>query len=247
MAPTQPKHEHATLNLAILSLYLGNHPISQTPLNSPAPSPDHSPNPVNPPNHNLDHTMHTFQLLDHNPESSATFTLRPPCALPSESNLHWTWVGENGHFMTNGTFRENSRSNFDTDSDETVLLFNLVRQNEDCPDWVRRDAWSRGQIPVVPDPFIDNLVQRVDRNRLRFEFGDSSAGPQIRRPQDLGQDESWAQYLANNEPQVESAHSHIVSLDTGLSNILNIEITNPGPSPPSLALVAFDLGQPLNS
>ena len=83
----------------------------------------------------------------------------------------------------------------------------------------------------------------------------------------MGQDESWAQYLANNEPQVESAHSHIVSLDTGLSNILNIEITNlgpsppslalvnilnieitnPGPSPTSLALVAFDLGQPLNS
>ena len=83
--------------------------------------------------------------------------------------------------MTNGTLRENSRSNSNIDSDETVLMFNLDRLNEGCLDWVRRDAWSRGQIPVIPDPLIDNLVHGVDRDRLSFEVGDSSTGPQIRR------------------------------------------------------------------
>ena len=161
---------------------LSKHPISQSPLNSPTSSPNHPPNPINSTNHNLDHTLHTFQPFDHNPKSFATFTLRPSCALPSRSNLHWTWIGEHGLFTTNGTLRENSRSNSDTDSDETVLMFNLDRLNEGYPDWVRRDAWSRGQIPVIPNPFIDNLVQRVDRNRLRFGVGDSSTGPQIKRP-----------------------------------------------------------------
>ena len=127
---TQPEHEHATLNSAILSLSLSNQPISQSPLISPASFPDHPPNPVNSTNHNPNHTLHTSQPLDHNHESSATFTLRPPCALPSESNLHWTWIGEHGPFMTNGTLREISRSNSDTDSDETVLMFNLDRLNE---------------------------------------------------------------------------------------------------------------------
>ena len=225
---------------------LSNHPISQSPLNSPASSPNHPPNPINSTNHKIDHTLHTFQPFDHNPKSFATFTLRPSCALPSKSNLHWTWIGEHGPFMTNGTLRENSRSNSDTDSDETVLMFNLDRLNEGYPDWVRRDAWSRRQIPVIPNPFIDNLVQRVDRNRLRFGVGDSSTGPQIRRIHDLGQDESWTQYLANDESQVESAHNRTVSLDTGLNNIHNIAITNLGPGPPSPASVASDPGQHIN-
>nr|POE50299.1 hypothetical protein CFP56_48007 [Quercus suber] len=249
MDPTQLEHEHTTLNSTILSLSLSNHPISQTPLNSPASFPYHPPNPVNSPNHNLDHTMHTSQPPEHNPKSSATFTLCPPCALPSESNMYWTWVGENGPFMTNGTLRKNSRSNFDTDNDETVLLFNLDRLNEDCLDWVRRDAWSRGQTPVVPDLFIDNLVQRMDRNRLRFEVGDSSAEPQIRRPQDLVQDESWTQYLADNKPKMESAHNCTVSLDTGLSNICNTEITNLGLGHPPLLQEGtnFDTFEPPSS
>ena len=46
--------------------------------------------------------------------------------------------------MTNGVLRRTSRSSSATDSDETVLLFNLDRLNEERPEWVRRDAWDRG-------------------------------------------------------------------------------------------------------
>ena len=184
----QSEHDHANLNSAILSLSLGNPPITQTPLNSLASTPNLSLNPDNPPNTSLDQTTLTTQSLDHNPECTAAFILRPPCALPSSSNLHWTWMGDNGPFMTNGSLRENSRSSSATDSDEIVLLFNLDRLNEDCPEWVRRNAWSREQIPEMLDPYIESLVQRVDRNR--FEVGGSSDGPQIRRSQELGQDES---------------------------------------------------------
>jgi len=175
----QSKHDHANLNSAILSLSLGNPPITQAPLTSPASNPNLSPNPDNLPNTNLDQTTLTTQSLDDNPEGTATFILRHPCALPSSSNLHWTWVGDNGPFMTNGSLRENSRSSFATDNDETVLMFNLYRLNKDCPEWVRRNAWSGEQIPEMPVLYFEDLIQRVDRNR--FEVNGSSDGPQIRR------------------------------------------------------------------
>ena len=193
----QSEHDHANLNSAILSLSLGNPPITQTPLTSPASNPILAPNLDNPPNTNLDQTNQTIQYVDHNAEDTATFILRPPCALPSGSNLHWTWVGDNGPFMTNGSLRENSRSSSATDSDETVLMFNLDRLNEDCPEWVRRNAWSGDQIPDMPVPYSEDLIQRADRNR--FEVGGSSDGPRIRRAQEVGQDESWTQYLVDNE------------------------------------------------
>ena len=62
----------------------------------------------------------------------------------------------------------------------------------------------------------------------------------------MGKDESWTQYLTDDEPQVESAHSHTVSLDTRLSNIRNTEITNLSPGPPSPVSVTSDSGQHLN-
>ena len=92
--------------------------------------------------------------------------------------------------MTNGTLREDTQSDSVTDSDETVLLFNLDRLNEDHPDWVRRDAWNREQILDILETITESLVQRVDRNRFQFEVGSSSDGPQIRRPQVVGQDNS---------------------------------------------------------
>ena len=39
--------------------------------------------------------------------------------------------------MTNGILRENSRSGSETDSDDTMVLFNLDRLNEESPEWVR--------------------------------------------------------------------------------------------------------------
>ena len=50
----------------------------------------------------------------------------------------------------------------------------------------------------------------------------------------------------DNETQVETDHNQTVSLDTGLSNILNTELTNLGPGPPSPASVASNLGRSLN-
>ena len=62
----------------------------------------------------------------------------------------------------------------------------------------------------------------------------------------MGQVEYWTQYLADDEPQVEVAHSRTVSLDTGLSNIHNTEISNLGPGPPFPASVVSDSGQHIN-
>ena len=50
----------------------------------------------------------------------------------------------------------------------------------------------------------------------------------------------------DNESQVETDHNQTVSLDTGLSNILNTELINLGPGPPSSASVALDPCQSLN-
>nr|POE79032.1 hypothetical protein CFP56_74878 [Quercus suber] len=198
-ASTQPENGHANLYSAILSLSLSNPCTTQTPLNSPASSPSHTLNIDTPPKLTLDHTSPGALPQAHHPDSGDTFILRPPCALPVDSSLRWTWVKGNGPFMTNGTLREDTRSDSTTNNDETVLLFNLDRLNEDCPNWVRRDAWNRGQIPDLPEPIIENLVHRVDRNRCRFEKGNSSDGPQIRSPQVVGQDGSWTQYLAEPE------------------------------------------------
>nr|POE76348.1 hypothetical protein CFP56_34515 [Quercus suber] len=58
----------------------------------------------------------------------------------------------------------------------------------------------------------------------------------------MGQDHTWTQYLVEPEPQVEIAHSHTVSLDTGLNNIITTDPTDFGPSPPSPISVSSDPG-----
>ena len=42
--------------------------------------------------------------------------------------------------MTNGVLREGSGIGSKTDSDDTVVLFNLDRLNEECPEEAHRDA-----------------------------------------------------------------------------------------------------------
>ena len=46
--------------------------------------------------------------------------------------------------MTNGVWRDNSKASFETDNDETVVMFNLDRLNKGRLEWVRRDAWGGG-------------------------------------------------------------------------------------------------------
>ena len=173
----ESENGHANLHSAILSLSLSNPSTIQTPLNSPASSPGHTLNIDTPPNPTLDHTSPDAMPQAYHSNSGNTFILCPPCALPMNSSLHWTWVEGNGPFMTNGTLREDTQFDSATDSDETVLLFNLDRLHKDCPDWVCRDAWNREQIPDIPETITKSLVQRVDRNRFQFEVGSSSDGP----------------------------------------------------------------------
>ena len=59
----------------------------------------------------------------------------------------------------------------------------------------------------------------------------------------MGQDGSWTHYLAEPETQVGTTHSHTVSLDIGVTNIVNTEIENLGPGPPSPVSIASDPGQ----
>ena len=64
-------------------------------------------------------------------------------------------------------------------SDTTAILFNLDRLNETRPEVMQCHGWEKGCIPESPDSYIENLVQRVDRGRFRFELGGSSNGPRL--------------------------------------------------------------------
>ena len=103
---------------------------------------------------------------------------------------------EQGLFMTNRELREETDSTWATKSDsETVVMYNLDKLNDDCPEWLRRDAWNRGQILESIDSLIESLVSRVDRDRLRSDFGSLSSGPHIRRPNNLGQFHTVAHFM----------------------------------------------------
>lgn len=54
-------------------------------------------------------------------------------------------------------------------------------------------GWEKGCIPESPDSFIENLVQRVDRGRFRFEVGDTSNGPGLMDSQNLNPNSSLNQ------------------------------------------------------
>ena len=50
-------------------------------------------------------------------------------------------------------------------------MFNLDKLNETHPEVLQSHGWDKGCIPESLDSFIENLVQRVDRRRFRFEWG----------------------------------------------------------------------------
>lgn len=59
--------------------------------------------------------------------------------------------------------------------------------NEGRPEWLRRNAWDVGQVPEATDSFVQSMVNRVDRDGLRVEIGNSSSRPSIRRTSEEGQ------------------------------------------------------------
>ena len=143
--------------------------------------------------------------------------------------------------MTNGVWQDNSRASSETNSDETVVMFNLDRLNEGRPEWVGRNAYGGGQIPKDPEALNEALVQRVNTGRFRWEVGGSSNGPQTQRLQTAGPNLDGPHFLSDPDPH-HIVHSHSVSLDTGLNNILHSESIDFGPGPPYSPSIASDPG-----
>ena len=110
-----------------------------------------------------------------------------------------------------------------------------------------KELHGGGDIPEVPDTYIESLVRRVDRSRLRFEIGGPSMGPSIRRSQDLahelkhargsctfleaGQTHNVTHFVP--DPSQEEVQHQAISLDTGPSEINTSKLYALGPSPPS--------------
>ena len=78
----------------------------------------------------------------------------------------------------------------------------------------------------------------MDRDRLRSDFGSSSSGPRIRRPNTLGQFHTSAHFT--DAYQVETIYSQTVSLDTDLEAIITLRFAGPGLSPSSPTSVRLD-------
>lgn len=89
---------------------------------------------------------------------------------------------------------------------------------------------------------VETLVQRVNRERFRFERGNSSIGLNLRGSQDKATSPGTELgHTANlsNAPQ-DNSQGLTRSLDTGLDNFNNLSPISPGPSPPSPVLAFSD-------
>ena len=86
-------------------------------------------------------------------------------------------------------------------------MFNPDNLNANRLEVLRGVAWGRGQIPELPDSFINSLVQRVDGGRFICEIGSSSNGPQLQRPQTLPSEMSQA---SNGNPILGTGQATIV-------------------------------------
>lgn len=180
-----------------------------------------------------------------------SITARCPLRFPPKhATLRWTWIDGNGPFITNSVLRENPFSSFDTESDlVTATMFNLENLNANNLEAYQGVAQRRGQIPEVPGSYIESLVRRVNRSKLRFEIGVPSTGPSIRRSQDLahevkhargsstflevGQTHNVTHFVSN--PSQEEVQHQAVNLETGLRkiNISKLYALRPGPPSPT--------------
>ena len=143
--------------------------------------------------------------------------------------------------MTNGELREISEDSSATVSEsDTVIMFNLDRLNENRPDWLRGDAWERGQIPESSEGLIDNLGSRLVRDRPRVDAGRTSNGSNLNESNVLAQGQSPDQFSHN--PQVDATQAQAVSLDMGLEALRAIEVAESEQSVSSFSSVRSDPG-----
>uniref|UniRef100_A0A7N2MIT6 Uncharacterized protein n=1 Tax=Quercus lobata TaxID=97700 RepID=A0A7N2MIT6_QUELO len=153
-------------------------------------------------------------------------------------NLH---VNGAGPFMMNGELREVTRSSLATESDfEMVVMFNLDRLNKDRPKWLHGTAWEMGQIPESTDGLISSLVNRKDRVRLRAVVGNVRHGPSINSASGSAQYQSPNQHM--HGLQTTANPVQLVSLDTGLDAIRNLDASDTASSHSSSTSVRTDPG-----
>ena len=140
------------------------------------------------------------------------------------------------------------KSTLETESDiVTERLFNLDSLNDDRPEVLVGAAWRRGQISESPEEMVENLVQRVNRGRARFERGNSSLGLNLQDSLDrttspgteLGQRGNVISATQNNSQDLTR------SLDMGLDNLNSLSPISPSPSPPSPGL-AYSVPYPFS-
>ncbi|KAL0011589.1 hypothetical protein SO802_006697 [Lithocarpus litseifolius] len=79
-------------------------------------------------------------------------TQRPPWQPPPDSNLQWTWIDDNGPFITNGQCSNPQFPDSDFESDTTAIMFNLDSLNETKPESTQNLGWEKGCIPESPTP-----------------------------------------------------------------------------------------------
>ena len=168
---------------------------------------------------------------------------KPSWQPPTESNLQWTSIEGNGPFITNGQSSNPHYVDSESDSDTTAIMFNLDKLNETRPEVLQRQGWDKGCIPESPDSFIENLVQRVDRGRSRFEWGDSSNGPRLmasqRRNSEQGATQEGIQgrNLGCEMPTV---------VEANVTDLGPFEQLNLGPGPPTLHISPNPMAQTSN-
>ena len=118
-----------------------------------------------------------------NHASTSSFSLRPPWVTHASTGLKWTWIGQDGPFLTTWDLRDTNQDSSETESESlTATFFNLDSLNASRLEAMQGTTWMHGQIPESRDFAIPPLVQRVNRGRLRFEVGDSSLGPRLFGP-----------------------------------------------------------------
>ena len=64
-------------------------------------------------------------------------------------------------------------------------MFNLDNLNSVRLEVLPNSNWNRGQIIESLDSFIESIVRRVDRDRIKYEIGESSTGPHLAQPHGL--------------------------------------------------------------
>lgn len=181
----------------------------------------------------------TNDLYNPNSSSTANFSMRPPWTPPNDSNLKWTWIEGSDPFITNGQSCNSQFEASDTESDTTVVMFNLDALNEERPEARQDQGWAKGCIPESPDSFIESLVHRVNRGRFRFELGGSSHGLSLiyslTREAHTNVDQCHG--FTNFQKEMHASptrESQSVPAEVPVGDFSSLELLNLGAGPPSI-------------